>query len=405
MLFTSESVTEGHPDKICDQISDAILDEMIKKDPKTRAAIETFITNGICFIAGEVTTNCYVDVAKVARQVIKDIGYVDARFGFHWETSGVMVSIKAQSDDIALGVDSYKADKSGKILKEDLKGLGAGDQGIMFGYASNENKAMMPLPIYLSHKLAQRLAEVRKNNTLAYLRPDGKTQVTIEYLENEPVKIDTILIAAQHEPNISIDRIKKDIKKNVVEHVIKEFDKEQKQLFSTAYNVDTKKYRLLINTTGKFVIGGPQADTGLTGRKNIVDTYGGFIPHGGGAFCGKDPTKVDRSAQYMARYVAKHIVASGLADKVLIQIAYAIGVPEPLGIWVNTFGTGKEDDLTIIKKITKVFDLRPGAIIKDLNLRQAIYKNTASYGAFGRDDLNLPWEKIDKKKIEQLRKP
>ena len=428
MLFTSESVCEGHPDKLADQISDAILDEIITKDPKARVAIETMLTNGICFIAGEVTTDCYVDVAKIARGVIKEVGYTDARFGFHWETSGVVSAIKEQSSDIARGVDSYQADKCGKIIKENLTGLGAGDQGMMFGYATNENEQMMPLPIYLAHKLAKKLAEVRKNGTLPYLRPDGKTQVTIEYNQfpisnfqfpnksqiqkskyqnNEtieqcnnstmiPKRLDTILIAAQHDVQIGVRELNKSIRKHVVEPVIK-------NLKSEILNLKSDDYKLLVNTTGKFVIGGPQADTGLTGRKNIVDTYGGFIPHGGGAFSGKDPTKVDRSGQYMARYVAKHVVASGLAERIMIQISYAIGVPKPLGVWVNTYETGKVSDEDIIKKINKIFDLRPGKIIEELKLRSPIYKKCACYGAFGREDLKLPWEQIDQKKVENLK--
>jgi S-adenosylmethionine synthetase len=433
MLFTSESVTEGHPDKVCDQISDALLDEIIKGDPKSRVALDTTITNGICFIAGEVTTNCYIDVAKIARSVIRDIGYVDAKYGFHFETSGVTVSIKEQSSDIAMGVDSYKSDESGKILKEDLTKLGAGDQGMMFGYASNETKELMPLPIVMAHKLTQRLAEVRKKGIIKNLRPDGKSQVTVEYdeitndklqISNQyqnsnlkidklnknlklkiknlkPMRVDTVLIAAQHDEGVRARELSKSIEKHVVEPVLKQMA--DNVFASCGQKLKISDYTLLVNTTGKFVIGGPQADTGQTGRKCIVDTYGGMAHHGGGAFSGKDPTKVDRSGQYVARYIAKHIVASGLAQKAELSISYAIGVPRPISVQIDTFGTSSVPEEKISKEINNIFDLRPGMIIKELKLRQPIYKNVASYGHFGRDELKLPWEQIDQKKIKRLK--
>lgn len=382
-LFTSESVTEGHPDKMADQISDAIVDALLEKDERSRVAVETLLTNGVCLIAGEVTTNAYVDMAKIARGVIEDIGYDGC--GFHHEVSGVMTSIKEQSSDIALGVDSFKKSESGKIVKEDLEHLGAGDQGLMFGYACNETPELMPLPIVLAHRLCQRLAEVRKKKIIKGLRPDGKSQVTVEYQNGVPARIDTVLIAAQHDPDVKIPTMKKEIEKDVIIPVLKEY----------GYKIDSKT-KIYINTTGKFVIGGPEGDTGLTGRKIIVDTYGGYARHGGGAFSGKDPSKVDRSGSYVARWIAKSIVASGLADKCEIQLAYAIGRPEPLSIYVDTYGTGKYSEEEIVDKVKKSFDLRPGMIIKELGLRKPLYRQCAAYGHFGRADLNLPWEKVRK---------
>jgi S-adenosylmethionine synthetase len=386
MLFTSESVTEGHPDKLADQISDAILDAILEKDRRGRVACETLLTNGICFIAGEVTTDTYVDMAKIARQVIKDVGYMGNGCGFDWEASGVAIAIKEQSSDIAQGVDSFVEGKDGKIIKEDLENLGAGDQGLMFGYACRETPELMPLPIVLAHRLCQKLAETRKKRTIKGLRPDGKSQVTVEYDGDKPKRIHTVLIAAQHEPDKKQSELKREIIAKVIKPVLAEY----------GFKIDSKT-KIYVNTTGKFVIGGPQGDTGLTGRKIIVDTYGGMARHGGGALSGKDPSKVDRSGCYAARWVAKNVVAAGLADKCEVQIAYAIGIPEPLSISVNTFGTNKIPEEQIVKKISKVFDLRPGMIIKNLNLRQPIYRNVASYGHFGRKDLNLPWEKTDKK--------
>ncbi len=388
-FFTSESVTEGHPDKICDQIADAILDELLAKDPRSRVAVEALITNGVIFIAGEVTTNAYAEIPQIARNVIKDIGYTDSRYGFHYETSGVATAIHAQSSDIAKGVDSYKEGKGGKILKEDLENLGAGDQGLMFGFACDETKELMPLPIVLAHNLCKRLTQVRKNKVIKGLRPDGKSQVTIEYSKGKPVRVDGVLIAAQHDENIDQEKLKKEIIEKVIKKVI------------PSKLIDSKT-KFWINTTGRFVIGGPQGDTGLTGRKIIVDTYGGYAKHGGGAFSGKDPTKVDRSAQYMARYVAKNIVAAGLAQKCEVQISYAIGMSEPMSVLVDTFQTGKIEDEKLSAIVLKVFDLRPGMIIKDLNLRRPIYRQVAAYGHFGRPELDLPWEKTDK--ISVLRK-
>lgn len=382
-LFTSESVTEGHPDKMCDQISDGILDALLAQDERSRVAIETLLTNGVCIIAGEVTTSAYVDMAKIARNIIEEIGYDGC--GFHHQTSGVMTAIKEQSSDIAQGVDSFEKSKSGKIVKEDLEHLGAGDQGLMFGYACNETPELMPLPIVLAHRLCQRLSEVRKKKIVKGLRPDGKSQVTVEYQDGAPLRIDTVLIAAQHDLDIKIPTMKKEIEKNVIVPVLKEY----------GYKIDSKT-KIYINTTGKFVIGGPEGDTGLTGRKIIVDTYGGYARHGGGAFSGKDPSKVDRSGSYVARWIAKSIVFSGLADKCEIQLAYAIGRPEPLSIYVDTQGTGKLSGDEIVEKVMKNFDLRPGVIIKELGLRKPIYRQCAAYGHFGRNDLNLPWEKAKK---------
>lgn len=378
-LFTSESVTEGHPDKICDQISDAILDAILEKDSDARVACETAVTTGMVLCMGEITTSAYVDIPKIARDVIADIGYDRAKYGFDAQTCSVITSIDEQSKDIAMGVDEALEAKCG----DDDNETGAGDQGIMFGFACNETKELMPMPISLAHKLALKLTEVRKNKTLAYLRPDGKTQVTIEYDDNKPVRVDTIVISSQHAPEISLSQIKEDIMEYVIKPVVP----------AELLDENTKYF---INPTGRFVTGGPQGDSGLTGRKIIVDTYGGYSRHGGGAFSGKDPTKVDRSAAYAARYIAKNIVAANLAEKCEIQLAYAIGVAKPVSILVDTFGTGKADEEIISKAVDKVFDLRPDSIIKMLSLRKPQYRKLAAYGHMGREDLNAAWEKTDK---------
>ena len=380
-LFTSESVTEGHPDKICDQISDAVLDAILAKDPQARVACETTCTTGMVYIMGEISTTCYVDIPKIARQVIRDIGYTRAKYGFDADTCGVISNIDEQSADIALGVDNSLETKTGAETDEFV--TGAGDQGMMFGFACNETPELMPMAISLAHKLAKRLAQVRKDGTLAYLRPDGKTQVTVEYVDDKPSRIDTIVISNQHSPDVSTEQIRADILEYVVKPIV------PAELLD-----DQTKY--FVNPTGRFVVGGPQGDSGLTGRKIIVDTYGGYGRHGGGAFSGKDPTKVDRSAAYAARYVAKNIVAAGLADKCEIQLAYAIGVAHPVSINVNTFGTGKVEDEVLAKAVEKVFDLRPEAIIHMLDLRRPIYRQLAAYGHFGREKLGVAWEKTDR---------
>ncbi|MGC8902248.1 MAG: methionine adenosyltransferase [Fervidobacterium sp.] len=382
-LFTSESVTEGHPDKMADQISDAILDAIISEDSRARVAVETLLTTGVAIVAGEVTTKAYVDVQDIVRKTVLEIGYTRAKYGFDGETCAVLSSIHSQSPDIALGVDEAAEFKEGEKAQDEIEKVGAGDQGMMFGYATNETQEFMPLPIMLAHKLAMKLAEVRKSGTVPFLRPDGKTQVTVEYDENDkPIRVDTVLISTQHEPDVTIPEIKEALIKYVIDPIIPE-------------NLRDDKMRIFVNPTGRFVLGGPSADTGLTGRKIIVDTYGGAIPHGGGAFSGKDPTKVDRSAHYFARYVAKNVVAAGLADKFMIQVAYAIGVAKPVSIMINTYGTAKVDEENLLKVITELFDFRPGAIIKKLDLLRPIYKKTAAYGHFGRNDPDFTWEKTD----------
>lgn len=383
-LFTSESVTEGHPDKMADQISDAILDEILAKDPNARVACETTVTTGLVLVSGEISTTTYVDISQVVRRTVNDIGYTRAKYGFDAETCSVLTAIDEQSPDIAGGVDQALEVRNGKMSEEEVAAIGAGDQGLMFGYASDETEELMPLPISLAHKLARRLADVRKKNVLDYLRPDGKTQVTVEYDENDqPVRVDTIVISTQHHPDVTNEQIEQDMKEHVIQAVVPE------QLL----DADTKYF---INPTGRFVIGGPQGDVGLTGRKIIVDTYGGYARHGGGAFSGKDPTKVDRSAAYAARYVAKNIVAAGLAKTCEVQLAYAIGVAEPVSIAINTFNTGKVSEEVLSEAVRKIFDLRPAGIISMLHLRQPIFKNTAAYGHFGRTDVLFPWEKTDK---------
>ena len=389
-LFTSESVTEGHPDKMCDAISDAILDALMEKDPMSRVACETTTTTGMVMVMGEITTNAYVDIPKIVRDTFREIGYTRAKYGFDADTCGVITTIDEQSADIALGVDKALEAKENKMSEEELDAIGAGDQGMMFGFATDETEEYMPYPIALAHRLALQLTKVRKDGTLTYLRPDGKTQVTVEYDENDkPVRLDAVVLSTQHDPEVSQEQIHEDIKKHVFDVILpKEMVDENTKFF--------------INPTGRFVIGGPHGDSGLTGRKIIVDTYGGYARHGGGAFSGKDCTKVDRSAAYAARYVAKNIVAAGLAKKCEIQLSYAIGVAHPTSVMVDTFGTGKLSDNRLVEIIRENFDLRPAGIIKMLDLRRPIYKQTAAYGHFGRNDLNLPWEKLDK--VEALKK-
>ncbi|HCV2624557.1 TPA: methionine adenosyltransferase [Staphylococcus aureus] len=387
-LFTSESVTEGHPDKIADQVSDAILDAILKDDPNARVACETTVTTGMALIAGEISTTTYVDIPKVVRETIKEIGYTRAKYGYDYETMAILTAIDEQSPDIAQGVDKALEYRD-KDSEEEIEATGAGDQGLMFGYATNETETYMPLAIYLSHQLAKRLSDVRKDGTLNYLRPDGKVQVTVEYDENDnPVRIDTIVVSTQHAEDVTLEQIQEDIKAHVIYPTVPE----------NLINEQTKFY---INPTGRFVIGGPQGDAGLTGRKIIVDTYGGYARHGGGCFSGKDPTKVDRSAAYAARYVAKNIVAAGLADQCEVQLAYAIGVAEPVSIAIDTLGTGKVSEGQLVEAVRKHFDLRPAGIIKMLDLKQPIYKQTAAYGHFGRTDVLFPWEKLDK--VEELK--
>ena len=383
-LFTSESVTEGHPDKMCDQISDAILDALLEQDPMSRVACETCVTTGLVMVMGEITTKAYVDIQKVVRDTVAEIGYTRAKFGFDATTCGVITAIDEQSGDIAMGVNKALEAKENKMTDDEIEAIGAGDQGMMFGFATNETEEYMPYPIWLAHTLARRLTEVRKNGTLSYLRPDGKTQVTVEYDENgRPARLDAVVLSTQHADQVTQEQIHADIKKYVFDEIL------------PAEMID-ENTKFFINPTGRFVIGGPQGDSGLTGRKIIVDTYGGYARHGGGAFSGKDCTKVDRSAAYAARYVAKNIVAAGLADKCEIQLSYAIGVAQPTSVMVDTFGTGKVADERLVEIIREHFDLRPAGIIKMLNLRRPIYKQTAAYGHFGRNDLDLPWERLDK---------
>ena len=390
LLFTSESVTEGHPDKMCDQISDAILDALLEQDPMSRVACETACTTGMVMVMGEITTNAYVDIQKIVRETVREIGYDRAKYGFDCDTCGVITAIDEQSADIALGVDKALEAKENSMSEEELDAIGAGDQGMMFGFASNETEEYMPYPIALAHKLARQLTKVRKDGTLNYLRPDGKTQVTVEYDENgKPFRLDAVVLSTQHDDQVSQEQIHKDIKKYVFDEILP----------AEMVDADTKFF---INPTGRFVIGGPHGDSGLTGRKIIVDTYGGYARHGGGAFSGKDCTKVDRSAAYAARYVAKNIVAAGLADKCEIQLSYAIGVAHPTSIMVDTFGTGKLSNEKLVEIVRENFDLSPAGIIKMLDLRRPIYKQTAAYGHFGRHDLDLPWERLDR--VETLKK-
>ncbi len=389
-LFTSESVTEGHPDKMCDAISDAILDAIMAQDPMARVACETAVTTGLAVVMGEITTSAYVDIQKIVRETVREIGYDRAKYGFDCDTCGVITAIDEQSADIAMGVDKALEAKENKMTDDEIEAIGAGDQGMMFGYATNETPEFMPYPIFLAHKLAKRLTDVRKNGTLPYLRPDGKTQVTVEYDENgKPLRLDAVVLSTQHNENVTQEQIHADVKEHIFDVVLPQ-------------EMIDENTKFFINPTGRFVIGGPHGDTGLTGRKIIVDTYGGYARHGGGAFSGKDCTKVDRSAAYAARYVAKNIVAAGLAEKCEIQLSYAIGVAQPTSVMIDTFGTGKLSDEKLVEMIRENFDLRPAGIIKMLDLRRPIYKQTAAYGHFGRTDIELPWEKLDK--VEVLKK-